>query len=73
MNKLFVIHYYPIDYFPPVMNLIDSLGEKVEIRVSTLQKSNSLDAYGNKKANLSSIQGEQKEKFPFCLGSVYLL
>lgn len=56
------------------MNLIDSLGEKVEIRVSTLQKSNSLDAYGNKKGkDLSSIQGEQKEKFPFCLGSVYLL
>ena len=52
MNKLFVIHYYPIDYFPPVMNLIDSLGEKVEIRVSTLQKSNSLDAYGNKKAKI---------------------
>ena len=62
MNKLFVIHYYPIDYFPPVMNLIDSLGEKVEIRVSTLQKSNSLDAYGNKKAKIYRRFKENKKR-----------
>lgn len=65
MNKLFVIHYYPIDYFPPVMNLIDSLGEKVEIRVSTLQKSNSLDAYGNKRQRFIVDSRRTKREVPF--------
>lgn len=42
MNKLFIIHYYPIDYFPPVMNLIETLEKKIDITVSSTQKSNSL-------------------------------
>lgn len=42
MNKLFIIHYYPIDYFPPVMNLIETLEKKIDITVSSTQRSNSL-------------------------------
>lgn len=45
MNKLFVIHYYPVDYFPPVMNLINTLQDKVKICVSSTRKSNALDEY----------------------------
>ena len=45
MNKLFVVHYYPVDYFPPVMNLINTLQDKVKICVSSTRKSNALDEY----------------------------
>lgn len=52
MNKLFIVHYYPIDYFPPVMNLIDALEGKTEIYVSTLRKSNTLVEYNGKRARI---------------------
>lgn len=45
MNKLFVIHYYPLDYFPPVMNLIETLEDKIDIIVSSTKKSNSLSEF----------------------------
>lgn len=45
MNKLFVIHYYPLDYFPPVMNLIEALQDKVKLSVVSIRKSNSLADY----------------------------
>lgn len=45
MNKLFVVHYYPVDYFPPVMNLINTLQDKAKICVVSTKKSNALDEY----------------------------
>lgn len=52
MNKLLIIHYYPIDYFPPVMNLIDALQDRVLISVISTQKSNSLSGYRAKSSKI---------------------
>lgn len=52
MNKLFIIHYYPIDYFPPVINLIEALENRIAIIVSSSQKSNSLVEYRGNKAKI---------------------
>ena len=45
MNKLFVIHYYPIDYFPPAMNLVKTLQEKAATYVISTVKSNCLKEF----------------------------
>lgn len=59
MNKLFIVHYYPIEYFPPVMNLINSLEDKLNITVSSTWKSNSLSEF---KGNKVTIYRNIKEK-----------
>lgn len=68
MDKLSIIHYFPIDYFPPVMNLIDALEEKVDISVSTLQKSNTLTEYSSKRAKIYRRFKENKKR-----GSLFVL
>lgn len=73
MNKLFIVHYYPLDYYPPVMNLIDALGDKVEIRVSTLQKSNSLNEYSNERAKIYRQFKENRRNSSFIVFAKYLL
>lgn len=73
MNKLFIIHYYPIDYFPPVMNLIDSLEENVDICVTTVRKSNSLAEYSCKKARIFHCLREDKKRNTFLILIQYAL
>lgn len=47
MIKLFVIHYYPIEYFPPVINLLTTLHNKASLTVVSTQKSNSLTEFSD--------------------------
>lgn len=47
MIKLFVIHYYPIEYFPPVINLLTTLHNKASLIVVSTQKSNSLTEFSD--------------------------
>ncbi|ABR43941.1 Uncharacterised protein [Parabacteroides distasonis] len=68
MDKLSIMHYFPIDYFPPVMNLIDALEDKVDISVSTLQKSNTLTEYSSKRAKIYRRFKENKKR-----GSLFVL
>lgn len=73
MNKLFIIHYYPIDYFPPVMNLIDALEDKVNISASTLQKSNTLAEYSSKRARIYRRFKEDKKRGSLFVSAQYIL
>lgn len=60
MDKLFVVHYLPIDYYPPVLNLINTLEDKIIIFVSTMRKSNVLSELKYKKAKIYHIIHENK-------------
>lgn len=73
MNKLFIIHYYPIDYFPPVTNLINSLEENVDISVSTIRKSNTLTEYSSKKARILRCLREDNKRNTLLTLTKYLL
>lgn len=73
MNKLIVIHYYPIDYFPPVMNLINAIQEKINISVITTKKSNSLAEYNTNKARIFRPIKENKTDSPVVILIKYLI
>ena len=61
MNKLFVIHYYPLDYFPPVVNLIEALQDKAKLSVVSTRKSNLLTEYNSEKVRIYKPVKENKK------------
>lgn len=60
MDKLFIIHYLPIDYYPPALNLINALEDKAIIKVSSMRKSNPLPEYDSKVSKIYRIIKENK-------------
>ena len=52
MTKLSIIHDYPISYFPPAMNLVDTIEDKIDIEVITTTPDNGMLVYSPKLARL---------------------
>lgn len=73
MNNLFIVHYYPIEYYPPVMNLINSLEDKINITVSSQQKSNYLADFKGNQALIYRVIKENKSDRPAKIFIKYLL
>lgn len=47
MNKIFVVHYYPLEYFPPVTNLLNVISGRHQVSVVTTEKDSALREYDN--------------------------
>lgn len=60
MTKLFVVHYYPADYFPPVMNFVDTLADKADLVLVSMRKANALKEYTNSKIRIDRPVSESK-------------
>lgn len=48
MKRLFIIHYYPIEYYPPVMNLLNVLGNNIQTTIFTTKNTKSSLCYESK-------------------------
>ena len=73
MNKLFIVHYYPLDYFPPTMNLIESLEDKINVTVSTTRKSNLLPEFTGEKVRIYRNIKENKTDGSLRILAKYIL
>ena len=52
MNKITIIHDYPISYFPPAMNMVNVLEDRMDVEVITTAPDKGILYYSPRKARM---------------------